>query len=320
MDPRPTPSAPRAPGHLPPLVVRVAGLWILAGALFKLFLGTPADLPAPVRDFGADVGLGVGLTYRIAIGIELALAFLALLRPRLGWLPLVLLFAVFDAVLVALVANGAASCGCFGSKIPVPPAVMLAVDSAFLAALLLVRPWRSLADRRPGLAVVALALAAALVLPWLLDREAGGAPLLPVAGLRSYQALDIERWIGKDIWDTPLASPPLSEHIDVNALPPDGLWVLYRWTCDHCKEHLASLARSEQGERMVVLLRLVEPIDTPENRVVVEMPSGDFVVHAELPPTFDYMIQTPGELLLEGGRIVRAVENASAERNVLSPQ
>jgi hypothetical protein len=318
MEPSTTTPLP-ARGHLPPLLVRLAATWILAGALFKLFLGTPADLPAPVREVGAGLGLGVGLVYRIAIGIELAVAFLALLRPRLGWLPLALLFVAFDAVLGVLVARGTANCGCFGSSVSVPPWVMLLVDSALLLAVLLVRPWRSLADRRPGPVALLLALVVALGLPWLLDREAGGGALAPVAGLRSYQALDVERWVGKDIWDTPLASPPLSEHLDVNMLPPDGLWVLYRWTCDHCKEHLAALAESEHGERMVVLLRLVEPLDTPENRVVVEMPSGDFVVHAELPPDFDYVITTPGELLLEGGRIVRAVENASAERNVLSP-
>ncbi len=316
---KPSPTA--APtGHLPQLVVRLAGLWILVGALFKLLLGTPADLPVPVRDFGAHFGFDAGLTYRFAIGIELALAFLGLLRPRLAWVPLALLFVVFDAVLTMLIAGGAASCGCFGAKIPVPPGVMLALDSGLLLALVLVQPWRSLGDRRPGAVVLAAALAVAIALPWMIDREAGGETSSPDGLLRPYVSLDLKTWVGRDVWDTPLGAPPLSAYTDVNALPLDGLWIFYRWTCDHCRAHLEALAESEHGERMIVLIRLAEPIDSAENRVVHVIPSGDFVVQAELPDTYDYAITTPGELLLAGGRIVRAMEAATPEKNVLSAE
>jgi hypothetical protein len=214
-----------------------------------------------------------------------------------------------------LLARGTANCGCFGSRVHVPPAAMLALDTALLLGILLVRPWSSLIDRRPGIPWLLTALALALGLPWLADREATGATPVGTT-LRPYVALELEAWVGKDVWDTPLGRPPLSEHLDATSLPPDGLWVFWRWTCDHCREHLAELARSEQGARLITLLRLREPIDSPENRVVAELPAGDFVVNPELPPDFDYVITTPGELLLEGGRIVRAVEGATAERKV----
>ena len=49
-------------GRLARLAIFATGLWILTGALFKLLLGTPADLPQPVK----DVGLPLGTTYRLA--------------------------------------------------------------------------------------------------------------------------------------------------------------------------------------------------------------------------------------------------------------
>ncbi len=307
-----------ATGHLPPLVVRLAGVWILVGAVFKLFWGTPADLPLPVRDLGSAIGLELGITYNLAIGIELALATLALLRPRLGWAPVVALFLAFDAILSILIARGAESCGCFGSKIPVPPEAMLALDSAFLLAILLVRPWSSLRDRKPGPVLLTLSLGLALALPWFFDREATGRATSEDGTFTQWLELDPETWIGMDIWETPLGKNPLSQFIDVQSLPLDGLWVFWRWTCDHCKEHLEALAANDTGERLITLIRLKEPQDSPENGVIGAWPSGGHVVHAELPDTYEYVITTPGELLLEGGRVIRALEGVSPEKNVFS--
>ncbi len=305
-------------GYLSPLVVRLAGVWILAGAIFKLLWGTPADLPAPVRELGSAIDLQLGLTYNLAIGIELALACLALLRPRLGWLPLTALFLAFDAILSILIARGAESCGCFGSKIPVPSAAMLALDSTFLLAMLLARPWSSLRDRKPGAVFVIPSLAIALALPWLFEREATGSAANENGALSQWIELDVEKWVGMDVWDTPLGQLPLSRFIDVQSLPLDGLWVFWRWTCDHCKEHLEALAASDTGEHLIALIRLKEPQDSPENGVIGALPAGGHVVHAELPDTYEYVITTPGELLLEGGRVIRALEAVSPEKNVFS--
>ena len=301
-------------GTLPPLIVRLAGLWILAGALFKLLQGTPNDLPQIVRDFPLELGL----TYKLAITLELCVAFVALLRPRWAWLLLCLVFLLFDAVLVTQIAGGAASCGCFGSQISIAPGTMLAIDTALLIGLVVTKPWSSLRTGGPNPLVITTALALGVALPWLLDRQLGPGAVDADGQLLEgvWKELDVESWVGRDVWDTPLGEPPLNEHIDVRALPLDGLWVFWRHTCDHCAAHLAELARTETGERFVTLVQLREPHDTEANRVVHEMPAGDFVLHAALPDTINYVITTPAELLLAGGRVVAAQEAVSPEDSV----
>lgn len=291
-------------------VVVVTALWVLAGACFKLFWGTPADLPQPVRDFPLELGL----TYNLAISIEIAIALVALLKPRWGWLPQVLLLVVFDLVLAMLMAAGAENCGCFGSSITMPPWAMMTIDTVLLIGLLLVRPWRLPAGGVPAVIPVA-AVALAAVLPWLLDRQVGAGEIVadgqPVQG--AWQELAIEKWVGQDVWDTPLGQPPLNQYVDVTQLPLDGLWVFWRQTCDHCAEHLRHMAETEHGERLITLIQLEEPNDTEANRVVVEMPSGNFVQHARLPASITYILQTPGEMVLEGGHVVKALEGVTTE-------
>ena len=152
-------------GTLPPLIVRLAGLWILAGALFKLLQGTPNDLPQIVRDFPLELGL----TYKLAITLELCVAFVALLRPRWAWLLLCLVFLLFDAVLMTQIVGGAASCGCFGSQISIAPGTMLAIDTALLIGLVVTKPWSSLRTGGPNPLVITTALALGVALPWLLE-------------------------------------------------------------------------------------------------------------------------------------------------------
>lgn len=309
----PTPARSR----LALLPVWAIALWVLAGATFKLFWGTPALLPAVVR----DVPLELGLVYNLAIGIELAIVAVALVRPSWGWILQAALLVVFDAVLTTQIAAGETNCGCFGSKLSLSPWLMLGIDSALLAWLLLARPWRNLPVGAPPL-VPAGAAAVALSLPWLFDRQVqtGGELVAngkPTAG--QWIELDIEAWVGRTIWDTPLGQPPLSAHVDVNALPLDGLWVFWRATCEHCRDHLAHLADTEQGQRLVTLVQIEEPSDTLGNRVVNRMPDGNFVQHAVLPPSLTYLLQTPAELLLEGGTITAAKEAVTAETGLGVP-
>ena len=294
------------------LMIRLAGLWIAAGALFKLFRGTPADLPELVREL--DV-FDLGLRYKLVITAELAIASIAILRPRLGWPLVVALFALFDAILVLLVRDGVENCGCFGSDFPIPPIGMLAIDSVLLLLVLISRPWRARGGAPWIVLLAALAISAAL--PWIFDREVSEGTVENEDGpLTNYTILEVEDWVGKDIWDTPLGQPPLNEHIKVEELPLDGLWIFYRQTCDHCAEHLLQLAGSETGERFLALIRIAERTDTPENSVVHTMPVGNFVQHAELPDSIDYVISTPAELVLEGGRVTAAMEGVSPEENL----
>lgn len=295
--------------------------WVLTGAVFKLGWGTPALLPKVVR----ELPLELGVTYNLAIGIELAIAGVALTKPRWGWGLECALLAVFDVVLTTQLVAGETNCGCFGAKFSVHPGVMMAIDSTLFVGLLALRPWSCLGPGLPSPAPVVLAAmsfalpwflaAVALALPWLLDREVQQGELVangkPIQG--EWIELDVEDWIGKDVWDTPLGQPPLNAYIKVVELPLDGLWVFWRSTCQHCGKHLAHLAESEHGERALTLVQLEEKHDTMANSEVHVRPSGNFVQEARLPPSIAYVLETPAELLLEGGKVVAAREGVKPE-------
>jgi hypothetical protein len=290
--------------------VWVIAAWVLTGAVFKLFWGTPALLPKVVR----ALPLELGATYNLAIGIELAIASVALARPRWGWWMQAALLLVFDVVLTTQIAAGETNCGCFGSKLEVDPRVMMVVDSALLVGLLAARPWSRLGPGLPPVVPAALA-ALLLAMPWFLERQVDSGDVVadgkPVEGL--WQNFPVERWVGLDVWDTPLGQPPLSEYLDVSKLPLDGLWVFWRATCEHCAKHLAHMIEKEHGERLLTLIQLEEPHDTLANRVVHAMPDGNFVQHARLPASISYVLTTPAELLLEGGKITAAREAVTPE-------
>src|SRR5258706_11213596 len=178
-----------------PIVVRLAGIWILAGAMAKLFLGTPMDLPELVRKLSP---FGVDLTFHLAIGVELALVCSAWILPGLAWPFVLALFGFFDIILVSQLLAGASSCGCFGSKIHVSPWIMLSVDSALILSLIASRPWSSM--RRTGTSPVALlaaGLALSFALPWLLIRAPQA---VPGAAPTGYIVLEPARWVNRPIY------------------------------------------------------------------------------------------------------------------------
>ncbi len=294
----------RASGFARPALV-AAVLWIAAGALFKLLAGSPNDLPPIVRE---TISMDLGLKFRLAIGIELAIVVLALLRPNIGWWLVLAQLLVFDLVLALSLDQE--SCGCFGSDVPMSPQLMLGIDTVFLAALLAGRPWRGFRGfKLPTSASIVIA-AAAMSLPWIHNREiefkADGEPQLTATEDNLYVTFTLDQWEGMLVHDTPLA-----KFVDPNTLPDTGAYIFWRWTCDHCAQHLEELAQREVGERMLALIRLEEPGDTEANRAVFTKPTGGFVVEVTLPPTIQYGITTPGELLVEGYTIIKGEEGVS---------
>lgn len=308
-----TPAVPTDRKPFALLVVWLIAAWVLTGAVFKLVWGTPALLPEVVR----DLPLELGLTYKLAIGIELAIVAVALTRPRWGWVLEALLLLVFDLVLTTQIGAGVENCGCFGGKFSMSPKLMMAIDTALLVALLCAKPWRSLRGRSGPLVPVALA-AVGLALPWLHDREVQQGEVVadgkPVEG----QWIDLapEKWVGTEIRSTPLGQAPLDRYLKLDELPLDGLWVFWRATCEHCAMHLQQMAAHDYGELPLTLIQLEEPHDTLANRVVHVLPEGAFVHNARLPPSIAYLMQTPAELLLEGGKIVGAAEGVTEETSL----
>ncbi|MAF65941.1 MAG: hypothetical protein CMJ84_09840 [Planctomycetes bacterium] len=302
------------------LVLRVASLWVAAGALFKLFAGTPNDLPPVVGEFF----LGRDLTFRLAIAIELSIVLLAWLRPRVGWVILVALFGVFDLVLWLLVRmlvesegvsilealfSEEASCGCFGSNVHLAPGWMMIIDTVLVVAVVAGRPWRS-SLRSAGPAWLLVGLGGLVwVAPFL---------LIPSAGLEQGQELETKRfidldlthWEGEFLYDIEVLRQAIPE---LESLPPDATWLFYRQTCSHCSAHLAELAASDDGSTAFVLVRLVEEHDTPENDECLLKPSGGHVFEVTFPSTTEWLLTTPADLTVEGGTITAAREGFGRE-------
>ena len=124
------------PGLRAHLSILLPALWLATGASFKLFAGTPKDLP-PIL---FDLGMNIDTVFRVAIGIEFSIVFLALLRPAVGWRLLTLQYLVFLVILAPLAASGEASCGCLGSSVTLTPLTMIGIDGALLALLLTAKP------------------------------------------------------------------------------------------------------------------------------------------------------------------------------------
>ena len=282
------------------LVVRLVGLWILVGGCLKMLLGSPAELPAVLR----DLPVPTATVFALALAIELGVGVLALARPSRGWLPAAALLLVFLGVLGTQVAAGASSCGCFGADVTIDPVVMLVIDGLALLVLLASRPWRLEAGRLelPWLAT-ALAVLLAVGVPWTLDRETTTAEL--VTGTSKgprWVETHWESWTGK-----PLDQTQLWPLLKPNARIQEGLIVLWSPVCEVCAEHLMLLASTQQGQQPVILLEL--PVEfEDEKRVVKILPEGAWVTRDKLPPASYVDVTPPLHVEVSGGRVTKVVQ------------
>lgn len=292
--------------------ILLGAAWVLAGALFKLFEGSPTDLPSSLRGWLDAIGFQRGTFFRLAIATEFAVVACAVLQPRWGWAPLAALFVVFDIVLAPLVAAGEASCGCFGSAIPIKPGTMILIDSALLVAILLTRPWSARLSAVGPRWLVPLLVLGSAPLPFLLI---GSQPVLRTQGTGTEEGepaiiegarfitLEPARWIEREIFDTELA-----RYLDWEArgLPIDGLVVFYRWTCALCAKHMEAVVDQDDFSRPIVLVRVPERQDAPDNGQIVIWPEGPHVTHVSLPSGTVWDLDTPADLVLEGAVVIEA--------------
>jgi hypothetical protein len=296
----PTTQASAARGGFASIVVRLAGIWILAGALAKLFLGTPKDLPQLVRDLAP---FDLDRTFHLVIGIELSIVCLAFIKPRLAWPVILALFVFFDFILVSQLLAGAKSCGCFGATIKVPPWVMLSVDSALLVSLLASRPWSVI--RGPGLSagLLAAGVVASLGLPWLVIR----APEPGSVGPARYVIMDPAKWVNRSIYEV----EDLTRWVKPEEFPTDGRIVLWRQGCDHCAAHLRRMAGQDDGTQPILLVQIRD--DLKDGRAVDLMPQGPHVTNVALPENQQVVLQTPWEIRVEGGIVKFALDEEHAK-------
>jgi hypothetical protein len=290
--------APSRPAPWTGVAARAAGVWILLGCAAKAFIGTPADLPAIVRQWP----FALGTTFALVIGIEAFVGLVTLIRPGRAWPLTTLLLLAFAAVAAMQVAAGTKSCGCFGAKLHVAPWVMLVADLFFVAVLLVARPWRLARGGISDVAVALIALGVAVALPRLADREAsspGGA-----GTSRKWASLDVGSWKGKKVGDTEMA-----KWADLSP-GRDGVWFLYRDSCEICAECLQR-ASIFPSEKEITLVRLGETGEAAKHKAVHTLPR--FAHTIELPDTVDWVLTAPAKLVVENGVVTSAQQGIEAE-------
>lgn len=315
----------------------LACAWVLAGACFKLFAGSPNDLPPTIQDFPL---LKPEWTFNLAIGIELSIVLLALSRPRVFWILLAAMFVVFDVLLVQMIQAGEESCGCFGSSVPLKPIHMLTIDTLLLAGLLVTRVWSGFPRKALGpFLVLATPLVAGLVaVPWFvfdydldLSPGTGGAPAeLAGAGggegqdsgdpaeaseptessgpaeLPDWYRFEPESWSGQLIGDLDLATLLVGGADTAWSIPAPAHVVLYRLSCDHCRQHFETLLENPILDRAVVLVNIPENADA-EDVVSAVKPQGAFEYEL-VPLERGYGITTPVVFELDDTFTVNSVE------------
>ena len=182
----------------------------------------------------------------------------------------------------------------------------------YLGSALLIRGIKSVVDAG-GLSGDWLVLVA-LVFPWVYI-DSGSTPPAPAplggeseaaepAEKPRYVVLEPAEWVGQDVFSTPLAA---WVDFESGELPIDGLFAFYRQTCEHCADHLMKLFEADVGFPMV-LVKINEKGDNAENNLIEVKPSGPHIIEIELDPEIEWVIETPADLELEGGVVVRGEE------------
>ena len=304
------PPREEAPATAARVALLLAIAWLATGALFKLLAGSPNDLPDTIKDFPL---LRPEWTFRLAIGVELSLCALALVRPRVGWILIVLLFGFFDFLLYKITAAGETSCGCFGGNAPswLKPQVMMGVDSVLLLGVLFTRPWRSFGTARPTLLPVpiltALMLAVLMLLPWhsgCFQVATPPAPTLPPSGEApaaqaqapataggDWYGFTPSEWAHKVIADTDLAQWIEGGAEQAYTIPAPAHVVVYRVDCEHCRKHFIKL-QENPPELPIALIRV--PDANPGDDVTSDVKPANVTVELSLVPLpKGYGITTP---------------------------
>lgn len=297
----------------------VVPLWLVTGGVLKWLDGSPANLPlALVKGLG---GIGVDLMFvlQFSIAVELAVGGVMLLLPSISRPLGLAMLAAFLPVLVADLALGAGSCGCFGA-VQVHPAVTTAVDLVFLLAL-----WwcgRGLArlavtDVLPTGRVVAAGLWTVASFAFAFGLAAPGqtaaaarppSPSTASLPAEGYYMPQFASWVGQRWSEVPLAAW-------VRGMPADldsgtRYILLYRKDCEHCHELMEAY--------------FTGPLTWPTTAIAVPERDGfpvvgvqpfvcDECTTAELPAGIDWFIATPALIRLSEGVIECAAEVSAAE-------
>lgn len=110
-------------------------LWILSGALFKLYERVPSNLPKVIFDPAKRHNIDLDVLLRSLIGLELLAVGVMVFIPRFARAMAIFMLSCFCLILAGEMRLRAEKCGCFGS-LPMKPWHMLLIDGSLLLAIL----------------------------------------------------------------------------------------------------------------------------------------------------------------------------------------
>lgn len=321
-------------GTLGVVVTRVlVPVYLLVGAFLKIADASPSHLPAALLKWAGALDVNLAALLRFSIGVELAVAGVVILMPRLARPVAIAMLVGFVPVLIGDLALGASSCGCFGA-VQVPPWVTLVIDVGLLAGVVLLgRHARSLsmASSLPTWQVLAAGLwtvvsfSVALFVspsngavngaasPSATSQAAEEAPA-PAAALPAdgYYLPKYEQWLGRPWSEVPIAAW-------IQGAPDDldqgtRYVMFYRLDCEHCHELMeVYFADSVPAPTLAVAVPERDGFPTLN---VQPFPCTDCAT-AELPDGVDWFLQTPALIRLEDGVVACAAEVSAAEPTCL---
>ena len=325
---KPRADTARPASRFAPHAVRLAALWLLAGAASKAVSGMPTDLP---WIFQSSDRLDPQVVLTAGVFVEIAVAVLALAAPTVGRIPLAALLALFAAILVHHMASTDASCGCFGgANIPAP--AMLLADLAFLGltAWTMRAPMqRPTAVRLATISIAALLLA--LAAAWFADgritralggesavTDGGGGSAAPGASsatsapppwslpttIPEQVLLRPLQWVGKRLADTPLGT-----WVDTSPFPPKARLIFFYRSCNHCADLLARLATEQAANPAAAPTYVLVQLPTPpayKGRLFVDK-VPEHARWVELPSVVKAYVMTPPWIVdIADGTVVSA--------------
>ena len=263
-------------------------LYILFGAVLKLWSASGEDLPrwikAVGRDFTTTIEQGdafLDSTLAIIITVELIavgamIGFGAVAR----WVAagMMLIFATVLSIEIGYLMNEGGNfrqaaiqgdCGCFGEIASVPPLLMIIIDVILLVLVLALKPWRAPEGHEPRRLISRIPLNGRLVVMaiWtiLAFTIAPRGPFQPepLYGPHVPGRLNPLTWINKNFNETDLAL-----YLDVDPSFYGGgkqIWIFYRASCGRCKQ-LFEEEFAEPPEDGVIVVAVEVPLSAEELR------------------------------------------------------
>ncbi|MBI5434774.1 MAG: hypothetical protein HZA52_18220 [Planctomycetes bacterium] len=123
-----------------------------------------------------------------------------------------------------------------------------------------------------------------------------------------------QKWVGKRVGDTELGA-----WMDVDLYPPDSEWILFRYTCDHCREHFLKLdSEFATNPKPYVLVHIPDGNDETHKVVDTLPPHVEPIV--ELTRGTEWVGETPWTLELEGGVVKRAYLDDGEKEDSAKPK